>query len=155
MDPLLLDLKQKSCGPPLSLVLNGLITTSKKARGAFFARGSGIFHGSLNPLSSRSIVECCGFPVLLYGAESWMLNKTLLKKLESFQCEIGKRILRLPKSSANNIVRMALLWPSIRARVLCIKLSFLLKVMSEDSLSSQVFRSLAADDVESLVLVNF
>ena len=49
---------------------------------------------------------------------------------------------------------MALLWPSIRARVLCIKLSFLLKVMrDEDSLSSQVFRSLAADDVESLVLV--
>ena len=128
----------------------------KKARGAFFARGSGIFHGSLNPLSSRSIVECCVFPVLLYGAESWMLNKTLLKKLESFQCEIGKRILRLPKSSANNIVRMALLWPSIRARVLCIKLSFLLKVMrDEDSLSSQVFRSLAADDVESLVLVDF
>ena len=85
-----------------------------------------------------------------------VLNKTLLKKLESFQCEIGKRILRLPKSSANNIVRMALLWPSIRARVLCIKLSFLLKVMRDkDSLSSQVFRSLAADDVESLVLVDF
>ena len=83
-----------------------------------------------------------------------MLNKTLLKKLESFQCEIGKRILQLPKSSANNIVRMVLLWPSIRARVLCIKLSFLLKVMrDEDSLSSQVFRSLAVDDVESLVLV--
>ena len=136
--------------PPLSSV-KWIDNNIKKARGA---RGSGIFHGSLNPLSSRSIVECCVFPVLLYGAESWMLNKTLLKKLESFQCEIGKRILRLPKSSANNIVRMALLWPSIRARVLCIKLSFLLKVMrDEDSLSSQVFRSLAADDVESLVLV--
>ena len=62
----------------------------------------------------------------------------------------------LPKSSANNIVRMALLWPSIRARVFCIKLKFLLKVMrDEDSLSSQVFRSLAADDVETLVLVDF
>ena len=29
----------------------------KKARGAFFARGQGVFRGSLNPLSSRSIVE--------------------------------------------------------------------------------------------------
>ena len=89
----------------------------KKARGAFFSRGSGIFHGTLNPLSSRSIIECCVLPILLYGAESWILNSSLLTKLESFQAEIGKRILRLPKSSANNIVRLALQWPSIRALV--------------------------------------
>ena len=67
-----------------------------KARGAFFSRGSGTFHGTLNPLSSRSIIECCVLPTLLYGAESWILNTTLLMKLESFQGEIGKRILRLP-----------------------------------------------------------
>ena len=80
-----------------------------------------------------------------------MLNLTLLKKLESFQCELGKRILRLPMTTANNIVRMSLLWPSIRARTLCIKLGFLLKIMKgDDSLSS---RLIAADDVESLVLV--
>ena len=126
----------------------------KKARGAFFARGSGLFHGTLNPLSSRSIIECCVFPVLLYGAESWVLNLTMLKKLESFQCELGRRILRLPKTTANNIIRMSLRWPSIRARTLCIKLGFLLKIVKgEDSLSSRVFRSIAADDVESLVLV--
>lgn len=125
-----------------------------KARGAFFARGSGLFHGTLNPLSSRSITESCVFPVLLYGAESWILNLTLLRKLESFQCEVGRRILRLPKTVANNIVRMPLLWPSIRARTLCIKLGFLLKVVKgDDSLSSRVFRSIAADDVESLALV--
>ena len=34
-----------------------------KARGAFFSRGSGTFHGTLNPLSSRSIIECCVFTV--------------------------------------------------------------------------------------------
>ena len=85
-----------------------------------------------------------------------MLNKTLLKKLDSFQCEIGKRILQLYQSPllTTLFIIMAHFWPSIRACVLCIKLSFLLKVMrDEDSLSSQVFRSLAADDVESLVLV--
>ena len=76
-----------------------------KARGAFFSRGSGTFHSTLNPLSSRSIIECCVLPTLLYVAESWILNTTLLMKLKSFQGEIGKRILRLPKFAANNTVR--------------------------------------------------
>ncbi len=126
----------------------------KKARAAFFARGSGVFHGTLNPLSSRSIVESCILPVLLYGAESWILNSTLLQKLESFQAELAKRILQPPKFSSNNVSRLALCWPSIRARVLCIKLQFLLKVIrNDDSLSSHVFRCLAASDVESIHLV--
>ena len=42
----------------------------KKARRAFFARGSGVFHGTLNPLSSKSIVEHCVFPCLLFGAKT-------------------------------------------------------------------------------------
>ena len=46
----------------------------KKARRAFFARGSGVFHGTLNPLSSKSIVELCVLPCLLFGAETWILN---------------------------------------------------------------------------------
>ena len=54
-----------------------------KARRAFFARGSGVFHGTLNPLSSKSIVEHCVLPCLLFGAESWILNASLLQKLES------------------------------------------------------------------------
>ena len=67
---------------------------------------------------------------------------------------MGKRILHLPKSTANNVVRLALKWPSIRARVLCIKLIFLLKTMnSTDSLSYRVFCSLAIDDVEALQLI--
>ena len=91
---------------------------------------------------------------MLYGAESWILNTTLLIKLESFQAEIGKRILRLPKFVANNTVRMALQWPSVRTRVLCIKLGFLLKVLNnENSLSARVFHSLAVSDVEALHLI--
>ena len=74
--------------------------------------------------------------------------------LESFQAEIGKRILRLPKSTANNVVHMALKWPSIRARTLCIKLGFLLKILrNEDTLSARLFRSLAVTDIEALHLV--
>ena len=40
----------------------------EKARGAFFARGSGVFHGMLNPLSSKSIVEHCVLSCLLFWA---------------------------------------------------------------------------------------
>ena len=45
----------------------------KKARRAFFARCSGVFHSTLNPLSSKSIVEHCVLPYLLFGAETWIL----------------------------------------------------------------------------------
>ena len=126
----------------------------KKARRAFFARGSGVFHGTLNPLSSKSIVEHCVLPCLLFGAETWILNTTLLLKLESFQAELAKRILRIPTCTSNNTARMALQWPSMRTRILIIKLCFLLKVVrSNISLSGRVFRSLAASDVESLVII--
>ena len=80
-----------------------------KARRAFFANGDlGAFHGLLNQLSSRSLVESCVFPVLMYGAESWCINASLLLKLESFQSEIGKKILRLSKFTANHIPLLAL-----------------------------------------------
>ena len=81
-----------------------------KARRAFFAHGGiGIFHGLLNPLSSRSIFECCVVPSLLYGSEVWLLNNTLLSKLVSFQTDLGKRMtLRLPKSTANSIPLLAM-----------------------------------------------
>ena len=126
----------------------------ENARRAFFARGSGVFHGRLNPLSSMNIIEHCVLPCLLYGAESWILNNSLLAKLESFQAELAKRNLRLPKNTANNIARMALQCPSMRARILIIKLNFLLKVITGDlSLCARSFRSLAVSDVESLLLV--
>jgi len=58
----------------------------KKARRAFFNFGSiGVFQGSLNPLSSASVIETCVMPILLYGTENWILTSELLKKLESFQ----------------------------------------------------------------------
>ena len=126
----------------------------KKARNAFFARGKDLFHGKLNPLSSKSIIECYIMPVLLYGAESWILNISLLKKLESFQCELAKRILRLSASASNRACRVVLHWPSIRARVLCAKLCYLLKLLNGgDTLSCRVFRTLAATDIEEIHLV--
>ena len=73
-----------------------------KARKAFFALGRlGAFQGDLNPLSSCSIFETCIIPVLLYGSETWLLDSTSLNTLESFQHEIGCRMLHVPSSTPN------------------------------------------------------
>ena len=95
------------------------------------------------------------FPCLLFGPETWILNSTLLQKLESFQAQLAKRILRLPTCTSNNTALMALQWPSMRARILNIKLCFLLKVVISDlTLSARVLHSLAASDAESLVIIH-
>ena len=126
-----------------------------KARRAFFAQGSiGIFHGLLNPLSSRSIFESCVVPSLLYESEVWLLNNTLLSKLESFQAVLGKRMLRLPKSTANSIPLLAMGLPSVRARIFISKLKFLYKIVhGEDNLASQAFRSFSVNDIEFMSII--
>ena len=104
----------------------------KKARRAFFAFGAmGAFHGQLNPLSARSIYEACVIPVLLFGCENWMLKDSMLHQLESFQGEIGRRILKLSKYHSTLSTRLALRWPSVTARMLVRKLSLLSKVSAE------------------------
>ena len=93
------------------LAKHSVAESINKARKAFFALGSlGAFQGELNPLSSASIFETCVIPTLLYGCETWILNSGCLKALESFQCEIGRHILRLPKFYSNNAVHIGLHW---------------------------------------------
>ena len=126
------------------------------ARRAFFSFGSiGVFHGSLNPLSSRSVVETCVMPILLFGSECWYRSDPTLDELEQFQCSIGKRILRLPRFHSNTAVLMGLEWPSMRARVLIRKLNFLRRLVGEreEKLSSQIFHIFAERDVSELAIV--
>ena len=68
---------------------------TKRARRAFGAIGA--FNGKLNPISSRAIFDVCVIPILLYGSENWILTTPLLDRLEAFQGEIGRRILKLSK----------------------------------------------------------
>ena len=91
----------------------------------------------------------------MYGSESWTLNKTLLNKLESFQAEVGKSILQLLKSTSNTIPLLALKLPTMCARILCSKISYLLRICNnqESTLKSQTFNAIAASDVHSLDLV--
>ena len=127
-----------------------------KARKAFFALGNiGVFHGSLNPLSGRSIFETCIIPILLYGSETWLLDSSAIKALENFQCEIGRRILRLPKHHSKTVVRLGLQWPSVSTRILIRKLTFLAKLLSstDDKISDRIFTSLAIVDVYNVGIV--
>ena len=69
----------------------------EKTRRAFFMHSSEVFGGLLNPLSGKAIFEIYVLPVLFYGSENWILNTSLLSKLEYFQGEIGCRILKFPQ----------------------------------------------------------
>lgn len=116
------------------LAKHSVAESINKARKAFFTLGSlGAFQGELNPLSSVSIFKRCVIPTLLYSCETWILNSRCLKALESFQCEIGRRILRLPKFYSNNAVRIGLHWPTVSTCILLRKLSFLAKLLSSNN----------------------
>ena len=62
-------------------------------------------------------------PVLLFGCENWMLTDSMLHQLESFQGEIGRRILKLSKYHSTLSTHLALRWPSVTARMFVRKLS--------------------------------
>ena len=89
-------------------------------------------------------------PILLFGCETW------IDLLERFQCEIGRRILKLSKFHANDTIRIALHWPSVATRILNRKLTFLSKLLSssEDTLSSRVFKTLAMEEYTVSLLFN-
>ena len=126
----------------------------QKARRAFFQFGSiSAFQGDLSPISSSSLVECCVHPVMLYGVENWILCGTSLQKLEKFQGEMTKRILKLPKWFSNTAAKIALGWHSMHSICTIMKLKYLSRMTAlEDGISHHAFCSLV-DDVESLCLV--
>ena len=106
----------------------------KKARRAFFHYGSiGAFQGDLGPLSCRSVLETCVMPVLLYGCENWIVTDGLVEKLEKFQAELAKRILKWPRHFSNTATITAVELRTMRCRVLERKLGFLQRVMGSQA----------------------
>lgn len=86
----------------------------------------------------------------MYGCETWLLDSGCLQKLEKFQHELGRRILRLPKFYSGDAVRIGLHWPSMATRILTRKLLFLSKLLSTQhakAIISRVFTSLAIDNI--------
>ena len=90
---------------------------------------------------------------MLLTVEQYQFN-CIVEKLESFQSQLSKRILRLSKTTANMTPLIALRWPSIRARVVCRKLGFLQRtIKNESGLSSEVLTAIAADDIKTSLAV--
>ena len=128
----------------------------ERGRKSFFATGAiGAYQGSLNPLSSRSIFLTCVIPVLLYGSENWILNDQSIAKLETFQSQMGKRMLKIPNFYNNLLSRVVLQLPSIRVQILIRKLRFLAHLLSsnEQTLGPISFRTLAMCNVDDISLV--
>ena len=113
-----------------------------------------MFQGDISPLSSRSVLECCVMPILMFGSENWILTEGLIDRLEAFQGELVKRVLKWPKHHSNTAAITALDMPTMRSRLLVTKLGFLRRVMERDSgsLSDRVLEALG-DDFESVCLV--
>ena len=134
----------------------GINHNINKARKQFFALGSsGCFLGYSNPLSAREIVESCVIPVLLHGAENWILDETSLNLLERFQAELGRRILKLSNHHSMLSTLIGLSWPTMKARLLSQKLRFLGKLLSHnrDNIATRTFRTIASHNVYNISVV--
>ena len=134
----------------------GVEANINKARRQFFALGSsGGFLGHSNPLSAKEVFETCVIPTLLYGAENWILDEGCLELLEHFQAEIGRRILKLSRYHSGLAVQIGLSLPSVTARVLIRKISYLHHLLSstDESIAISTFRILASQDVQNISLV--
>lgn len=84
----------------------------EKGRKPFFAASAiGTHQGTLNPLSSISLFNTCVMPILLYGSENWILTEQTIARLEIFQSQMGKRILKIPKHYASLLPRVTLQLP--------------------------------------------
>ena len=107
----------------------------KKARQAFFHYGSiGAFQGDPSPLSSRSILDACVMPILLYGCENWLMTHALMEKVESFQAELAKRVLKWPKHHSNTAAMVVVGMQTVRSTIILErKLGFLQKVLNAGS----------------------
>ena len=88
-------------------------------------------------------------PTLLYGSENWILSDSTLSLFESFQAEIGRRILKLSRFHSRLSINVALRWPTMRARVLITKLGFLCRLLTphpdpdSDTLAYKLFTTLS------------
>ena len=84
-------------------------------------------------------------------------RKSSLDLLEKFQAEIGRRILRLSKYHSRLSVLIGLGWPSMKARVLIIKLGFLCRLLSllpsHVSIATETFKTMASVDIYQISLI--
>ena len=119
------------------------VQKARKAFGSIYA-----FQGALIFLLCRGDMYSPHTPV-----ENWVLSPESIRMFESFQGEIAKRILQLPKWYSNTAAIVALGQNSLHSVYTIRKLRFLHRVMTnEQSICHRAFSAMV-DDVESLSLV--
>lgn len=67
----------------------------EKARNVFFKMKQLFTNPHLNLQLRLRMIKCYVIPVLMYGLESWTINKISMKKLQSFEMWIFRRALRI------------------------------------------------------------
>ena len=81
------------------------------------------------------------------------MTESLMKKLESFQGELAKRILKWPKHHSNTAAIVALELPTMRCQILLRKLAFLQRLLRDDAVGVGVeVLHACVDDIESVCL---
>ena len=96
----------------------------------------------------------CDAIATLYGSESWILSEATIKRLEAFQSELRKGVLKWPRHHSNTVALATLDAPTMKRRVLVRKLEFLKRVIDKDtdSLRGCVVMALCCE-VESICLI--
>ena len=139
--------------PQLVVITCRLYTAPARLYTLFLFGSIYAFQGTLSPVSCCSIVETCILPILLYGVENWVLSPESIGMLKSFQGEIAKRILQLPKWYSNTAATVALGQNSLHSVCTIRKLRCLNRVITnEKSICHRAFSAMV-DDVESLSIV--
>ena len=72
-------------------------------------------------------------PILLYGCENWLMTHALIEKVESFQAELAKRVLKWLKHHSNTEALVVVGMQTVRSTILERKLGFLQKILNADS----------------------
>lgn len=67
----------------------------EKARSVFYRMKKVLCSRNINIELKLRLTRCYIFSTLLYGAESWTLTETLLKKLQAFEMWVYRRLLRI------------------------------------------------------------
>ena len=88
-------------------------------------------------------------PYSTLWSRDWILDEAYLELLESFQAEIGRRILKFHSQLS---VHIGLSWPSTTSRILKQKLSFLccLLTSDDDSIATRTFNTFVSQNAYNL-----
>ena len=81
-------------------------------------------------MSTKSVIDTCVMPVLLYSCENWILTDKSIHQLESFLGWMTKKALKWSQHFSTTAALVALVMESMKSRILTRKLSFLLRLWS-------------------------